>query len=70
MYKRLAERIMFGGQNKINFDDFGLEFRKNKTVHDINHAISKSKKNGHLKTETELDMLEIYLKDVLKKRRG
>lgn len=70
MYRKLAKRIMFGGQGKINLDDFGLEFRKNKTVDDIKHAISKSKKKGHYRTEFELGLLEIYLKDVLKKKRG
>lgn len=46
---------------------YGLQFRKNKTADDIKHAISKATKAGRAKVEFELSMLELYLKDVLKK---
>jgi hypothetical protein len=49
-----------------NLPDLGLAFRKGKTNDDIAKAISKAYKNGQQKTEFELNMLKVYLKDVLK----
>jgi hypothetical protein len=67
-YEQLATDLMFG---KVDINElgpkYGLQFRKNKTAADIKHAISKAMKAGRAKVEFELNMLELYLKDVLKK---
>lgn len=44
-------------------------FRKNKTISDVNNALTKGKKIGMGKTEMELDGVALYLKDVFKKDR-
>lgn len=63
----LATGIWFG---KIkNIEDIiasGYEFRKGKKISDVNHALEKARKNGMQKTEFELNMLEVYLKNLLK----
>jgi hypothetical protein len=58
--------------NKKGFNpsEFGVEFRKGKTVKDINNAIRKGIKNGMSKTEIELDMIALYLQYVFKKKRS
>ena len=76
IYIELAEYLMFSeNKNRISIDkkldDLGLQFRKNKGIKDINKAIEKARdpKNGHYRTELEIDMLAVYLKvDVVKKK--
>ena len=76
IYIELAEYLMFSeNKNRVSIDkkldDLGLQFRKNKGIKDINKAIEKARdpKNGHYRTELEIDMLAIYLKvDVVKKK--
>ena len=76
IYIELAEYLMFSeNKNRISIDkkldDLGLQLRKNKGVKDINKAIEKARdpKNGHYRTELEIDMLAVYLKvDVVKKK--
>lgn len=67
MYEELATALMF---TKVLVSEFGtkfkLEFRKGKTVQDLNKALMKAARNGRGKVEFEVDMLELYLKDVLK----
>lgn len=76
VYIELAEYIMFLedksliGLNK-KLEELGLVFRKNKGIKDINKAIEKARdpKNGHYRTEMEVDMLALYLKmDIVKKK--
>lgn len=77
IYKSLAEFIMFGNYKTYvaiheEMVSLGLEFRKGKTCDDISKALRKAlhPKNGFLKTEFELSMLEVYLKhDVVKRKR-
>lgn len=45
------------------------EFRKGKGFADLKKAQRKAKKNGMLRTEFEISMAQVYVKDVLKKRR-
>ncbi len=66
-YNDLARDLMFTG--KLELEKYGLEYRKNKTVKDVNNAIAKAKKNGMTKTEFELSMLELYLQSVFKVKR-
>ena len=76
IYIELAEYLMFSeNKNRVSIDkkldDLGLQFRKNKGIKDINKAIETARdpKNGHYRTELEIDMLAIYLKvDVVKKK--
>lgn len=75
-YIELAEYIFFsenksldGLNDKLNM--LHLQFRKNKGIVDINKAILKAKdyKKGRLRTELEIGMLSIYLKDIIKNKR-
>lgn len=76
VYMDLADYIYFGqDRTKETLDkklnELGLEFRKNKGIKDINKAIEKARdpKNGHYRTEMEVDMLAVYLKiDIVKKK--
>lgn len=63
--KAIALEIMFGG--KVDLAKHGLEYRKGKTKEHIENALRKASKNGLGKTEFEISMFEVYLKDVLKK---
>lgn len=67
-FKKMAQLLMFNRAGFIKYirGDIRAEFRKGKGVNDINKASQKALKNGHGKTEFELDMLELYLKDVFK----
>ena len=75
-YIELAEYLMFSeNKNRVSIDkkldELGLQFRKNKGIKDINKAIEKARdpKNGHYRIELEIDMLAVYLKvDVVKKK--
>jgi hypothetical protein len=68
MYEQLATDLLF---SKVTVGDigskYGLTLRKGKTVSDIQNAMRKAVNNGHAKVEFELSMLEVYLKQVLKK---
>jgi hypothetical protein len=67
-YEQLAKDLMFGQVYTKELEDkYGLQFRKGKSAIDIKNAIHKAGKNGFGKVEFELSMLELYLKDVLKK---
>ena len=74
VYLELAQYIMFSqekGKESLEkkLNDLGLEFRKNKGIKDINKAIEKARdpKNGHYRTEMEVDYLALCLKiDVVK----
>lgn len=76
VYMDLAEYVMFSGdKTKFGLDkklnDLNLEFRKGKGIKDINKAIEKARdpKNGCYRTELEVDMLSMYLRvDVVKKK--
>lgn len=69
-FKSVAQRLMFGQkaikENEL-IEEFKLEYRSGKSVVDINKSIEKSRKNGHGKSENELDFLELYLSQVFKK---
>lgn len=66
-YLKLAKWLKFTG-GKLNLIDFNLEFRTGKSIEDIKKAIAKAHnvKNTGGRTENEIGMLELYLKDVLK----
>lgn len=67
-YEILARDLMFSKVVVAEIPTkYGLQFRKGKDATDITKARSKSVKNGHGKIEFELSMLEVYLKEVLKK---
>lgn len=60
----LASDLMFG--RGFNVAAAGLQYRKGKTVEDVKKAREKALNNGRGKTEHELSMLEVYLKEVFK----
>lgn len=65
--KTIAENIMFSGIKESDIlQDW--EYRKGKTLEDVKHAIKKGLTNGRGRTEWELEFIELYLADVLKKR--
>lgn len=67
--KEIAERLLL---TKVDDDTFyGWELRKGKTTEDINKAVRKglNPKNSFGKFEFEVNMIAVYLKDVLKKKR-
>jgi hypothetical protein len=69
-FKSVASRLMFGGKSITEselIEIFKLEYRSNKSIADINNCIKKSRKNGHGKTENEVDFLELYLSQIFKK---
>lgn len=66
-YNRIAEEVMFLG--KLSLTKHNVTYRKNKDSKDVVEALKKALRNGNGKTENEISMLEIYLKDVLKKAR-
>ncbi len=66
-FERMASDIMFSKTSERKLiEKFGAEYRKGKGFSDLQHAIQKGLKNGMGKTEFELGMIEIYLKDVFK----
>ena len=71
-FKEMASILFFSGGK--SFVDYlrkeKIQFRKNKSVEDINNAIKKSLKNSRGKTEYEIGFLEIYLKNVFKTVKG
>lgn len=72
-YKVMAERLLFSHMTPEIFEltlrECKLQFRKGKSIENINGALVKTKKNGRNKVEFELDLLETYLKGVLKLKR-
>lgn len=65
-FKHLAHKIKFTGFSSSDVDEMMLEYRKGKGFEDIRKAVRKAHKNGFFRTECEIDMLEIYLKEVFK----
>ena len=71
-FNHIACVLMFRGGDdfKQYLTDHKIQYRKNKSLSDVANAIKKSKRNGMYKTEYELGMLELYLKDVFKVNKG
>lgn len=46
---------------------YGVVFRASKTAESIGKAVHLSMKNGHGRTENELEFLELYLSQVFKR---
>jgi hypothetical protein len=69
MYFDLALVLMFSKVSDVGGTllTHGLQYRNGKTVDDLIHARKKALKAGLGRTETEISMLEVYLKQVLKK---
>lgn len=65
-YEAIARTLLFAPQS-FSLEKSGVAFRKGKTVADLNHALQKGLKAGRGKTEYEIGMCELYIKDVLKK---
>ena len=68
---KVAEHIIFGStRTSEEFNEMikgQWEFRKGKTISDINGAVQKGLKLGRGKTEREIDCIAMYLETVLKK---
>lgn len=64
-YEHIAECIMFSPKD-FSLNRFDIVFRKGKTYEDIKKAQLKALKNGRGKTEYEISMLELYMKDIFK----
>jgi len=62
----MARDIMFAG--RLDLARYAVEYRKGKTIEDVKAALRKARdpKNGMAKTEVELSMLEVYLRQVFK----
>lgn len=69
LYKDLALMMMFSKISDVDgtLRARGLQYRKGKAVEDLVHARQKALKAGHGRCEFELSMMEVYLKQVLKK---
>jgi chorismate-pyruvate lyase len=69
-FKVLADIFIFGHRpiGEIVASE-SLEFRKGKTQDDIHNAWKKSLKHGNDKIEHELELFEIYLKQIFKSKR-
>lgn len=70
--KSLEAIALHGRVAKITMADIeeaGWTLRKNKTFADVTNAFRKGMKNGMLRTEVEISMTELYLGDVLKRKR-
>jgi hypothetical protein len=67
--KDIAVRLMLTGDIAEKDILKCYDYRKNKSIKDIVKAQMKAKKNGMYKIEFEIDMCELYLKDVLKIKR-
>lgn len=63
-YKSLAQDAFLTG--KIDFAKYGVEYREGKNILDVKQAHAKALKNGRQKTEFEISMFEVYLKQVVK----
>lgn len=68
-FEDMARHVMFSATSEQKLiEKYGAVYRKGKTLVDLKHAIHKGLKAGMGKTEYELGMIEIYLKDVFKKK--
>lgn len=68
--KDIAVRLMLTGEVTEKEILKCYDYKKNKSISDIAKAQEKAKKNGMYKIEFEIDMCEVYLKGILKKKRG
>lgn len=68
VYLKCAEAVLFGTVKEYSeiVERFGLVYRKDKGIQDINRSLLKAKRTGNMKIENEIGMFELYLKDVLK----
>ena len=66
----IAVVVMLGQETENTFRGWG--FRKGKTIEDVKHAVKKARnpKATFGKFEYEVDMLELYLKGILKRKQG
>jgi hypothetical protein len=64
----IARAIMFTVffADAPTLEKYGVCFRKGKDVSDLKAALQKGLKAGRGKTEYEISMVELYIKDVLK----
>ena len=63
----LACRILLGGKFGIkDVEISGFEFRKGKDWSDLSACVKRGIKQGMMKTEYEIGMVELQLKGVLK----
>lgn len=67
--KEIAHAVLFSSTTipAVLGDDF--ELRKGKTTEDFKAAIKRGIKQGHAKTEYEINMVEVHLASVIKKKR-
>lgn len=66
---QLALGILAGTiKNKDILESPNWQYRKGKGPNDINKSIQKARKVGMGKFEFELEMFELYLGDILKKK--
>ena len=65
-FKALAQQVMFGSLNKDYIESEGLQWRKGRDMLTVRNSVRKAIKNGFGRTEAELGMLELYLKDEFK----
>ena len=63
-YGPLANAVMFAG--RLSLSDYGVQYRKGKTIEDVRKAVAKARKFGRCKVECELSLLEVYLKEIFK----
>ncbi len=65
-FNLLAREIMFHGFNSKTIEKHGLQYRKGQDIKTLGEKLKLAIKNGHHRTETELEMFEVYLKGVFK----
>jgi len=66
-FNAVANKFMFSGMKISDIVEcFGLQYRKGKDHVDLLMANQKAVMHGRGKTEHELRMLEIYLRDVFR----
>ena len=69
--EQISLGIIFGTiKTEKDLEGAGWIFRKGKSIADVNHTLKKAQKNGHGKFEFEQNMLELYLADILKRKRA
>lgn len=60
----MAQSIMFAGT--LVLSNYGVQYRAGHSVHSVNDALRKARKNGRGRVEYELGLLEAYLKGIFK----
>ena len=65
-FNALSRQIMFEGLTKDYIESEGLQWRKGRDMKTLRNSTRKALKNGFGRTEVELGMLELYLKDEFK----